>query len=130
LHEEKALDPITIAIVGALAKLSENVIADAYQALKAAIADKCGIDSDVAKAVEEIEKKPDSSGRKETLREEIVNTKIDSDPELIKLANALIEKLRELPGGQSVINQTVTGNNNIFSGSGNVTVTDKPNKTQ
>jgi hypothetical protein len=123
------MDPITLAIIGALAKLSENVVADAYQALKAAIANKCGVDSDVAKAVEEIEKKPDSAGRKETLKEEVVNAKIDRDPELIKLANALIERLKELPDGQTVINQTVTGNDNIFSGSGSVTVSNRPKKT-
>jgi len=120
------MDPITVAIVGALAKLSESVISDAYQALKMAIADKYGVDSDVAQAVEEIEKKPDSAGRKEILREEVASAKIDKDPELLRLANALIEKLKALPDGQSVINQTVTGDNNIFSGSGNVTVSKRP----
>jgi len=122
------MDPITVAIFGALGKLSVDAINESYQALKAAIAKKYGVKSDIAKAVDGVEKKPDSAGRKETLKEEIANAKIDNDPELLKLANVLIEKIKKLPNGQTVINQTVTGNNNIFSGSGNVTVTNKSNK--
>lgn len=122
---ENTMDPITLAITSALAKLSENVIADAYQALKAAIAHKCGIDSDVAKAVENLEKKPESAGRIETLREEVVAAKVDQDPDLVKTANALLSKLRDFPDAQTIINQTVRGNQNIFSGTGNVTGTNK-----
>jgi len=119
------MDPITLAIIGALSKLSENVIADAYQALKAAIAQKCGVDSDVAKAVENLEKKPESTGRIETLKEEIVAAKVDQDTDLVKAANELIAKLKDFPDAQTIINQTVKGNQNIFSGTGNVTGTNK-----
>src|SRR5262245_16819512 len=119
------MDPITLAIIGALAKLSDNVIMDAYTALKAAIAHKCGVDSDLAKAVENVEKKPDSAGRKETLKEEVAAAKADYDPDLLKAAENLIAELKNLPDGQTIINQTVTGNENIFSGTGNVTVTKK-----
>jgi hypothetical protein len=120
------MDPITLAITGALAKLGESVIADAYQALKAAIAQKCGVDSDVTKAVENLEQKPDSTGRLETLKEEVVAAKVDQDPDLLKAANALLSKLKDFPAGQTIINQTVMGNKNIFSGTGNVTGTNKP----
>jgi hypothetical protein len=120
------MDPITLAITGALAKLGESVIADTYQALKAAIAQKCGVDSEVTKAVENLEKKPDSTGRLETLKEEVVAAKVDQDPDLLQAANALLSKLKDFPAGQTIINQTVTGNKNIFSGTGNVTGTNKP----
>jgi HetE-like protein len=119
------MDPITLAVVSALAKLSENVIADAYQALKAAIAQKCGVDSDVTQALENLEKKPDSNGRIETLKEEVVAAKIDQDQDLLNAAQALLSKLKDVPGGQTIINQTITGNQNIFSGTGNVTGTNK-----
>jgi hypothetical protein len=119
------MDPISLAIIGALAKLSEGVIADAYQALKAAIAHKCGLESDVVKAVENLEKKPDSTGRKETLQEEVVAAGVDQDPGLVKAANALLSKLKEVPEGQTIIKQTVRGNQNIFSGTGDVTGTNK-----
>ena len=119
------MDPITLAIIGALSKLSENVISDAYQALKNAIAHKCGVDSEVVKAVQNLEKKPDSKGRVETLQEEVLAAKIDHDPELLKASNALLSKLKDFPEAQTIINQTVTGNQNIFSGTGNVTGTNK-----
>ena len=116
------MDPITLAIVAALAKLSENVISDAYQALKAAIAQKCGVDSEVVKAIESVESKPDSSGRKETLKEEVANAKIEQNPELVQLANDVLARLKEVPGGQTIINQNVSGSNHTFSGSGDVTI--------
>lgn len=115
------MDPITLAIYGALGKLSETVIADSYQALKAAIAQKCGVNSDVAKAIDDAEKKPESPGRKETLKEEITNAKIDNDPEVLKLANTLIEKVNELDKSGSVTkttfqNTNVSGGMNIQAG--------------
>ena len=50
-------------------------------------------------------------------------SKVDQDEEIVKAAAALLEKLKALPGGQQIIQQTVTGNQNIFSGTGNVNVT-------
>lgn len=107
------MDPITLAIVSALGKLGENVIKDAYDALKAAIAQKCGVDADLTKAVEEVEKKPTSTGRKETLKEEITAAKADQDPELLKLAKTLLDKLNELedqPKNSTVIKQQAGDN--------------------
>jgi hypothetical protein len=65
------MDPISLAIIGALSKLSESVIKDSYEALKAAIARKFGIDSDISHAVDQLEKKPESTRRLETLKEEV-----------------------------------------------------------
>jgi hypothetical protein len=118
------MDPITLAIIGALGKLSESVIKDSYEALKAAIARKCGVDSDITQAVDHLEKRPESTGRLETLKEEIQNAKLIENPEILKLATELVSKLKELPDGERIINQTVTGNKNIFSATGNVTVRD------
>jgi hypothetical protein len=122
------MDPITTAIIASLAKLSEPVIKDSYNALKNLIVSKFGKGHDLAKAVEDVEKKPDSVGRKETLREEIAASEIDKDEEILKVANALIEKLKAQPGGQQVIQQTVSGNQNVFSGTGDVTVHSDPLK--
>jgi hypothetical protein len=115
------MDPITLSIVGALSKLSENVIADAYQALKAAIAQKCGVDSEMIKAVDNLEKKPDSPGRIETLKEEVTAARLEEDPDLIKAADHILSTLKDFSNSGTVVNQTVTGNQNIFSGTGNVT---------
>lgn len=115
------MDPITVAIFGALGKLSVDAINESYQALKAAIAKKYGVESDVAKALDEVEKKPDSTGRKETLKEEVANAKIENESDLIKLANTLIEKMRELEKSGSTIDNTfentkVSGGINIQGG--------------
>ena len=122
--KEKYMDPITVAIFGALGKLSVDAINESYQALKAAIAKKYGVESDVAKAVDDVEKKPDSTGRKETLKEEIATAKPESDPELLKLANTLIERLKELDNSSGTNNTfqntNMSGGVNIQGGKVNV----------
>jgi hypothetical protein len=119
------MDPITLAIIAGLAKVSEAAIMDGYNALKAVIAHKFGSDSDLAKAVENVEKKPDSAGRRDVLQEEVAAVKANQDPDLLKAAESLLAKIKEVPGGQTTIQQAVTGDKNIFSGSGNVTVTNQ-----
>lgn len=99
------MDPITTAIISALGALGQDLIKDTYNALKAAIAHKCGVDSDVVKSIEQLEKKPDSKGRKETLNEEVVAAKIDQDDEIVKLAKLLIDKLEAAPSESTVIKQ-------------------------
>jgi len=124
------MDPITLAIVAAVTagvtKVGEQVIVDAYAALKAVLKRKFGDQSEVAKAVEGVEAHPESLGSKGTLQDQVAAVKADQDPEVLQAAEALVAKLKELPGGQSIVNQTVTGNRNIFSGTGDVTVTDSP----
>ena len=123
------MDPITTAILVALGALGENVIKDAYNALKAAIAHKCGVDSSVIEAIENLEKKPESTGRKETLKEEIESAAIDKDAKIIKLAQSLLDELRKLdtsqdtPGSSTVIRQQAGNNATQFGQvSGDVTV--------
>ena len=117
------MDTIFTAIVSSLGKLSEEVIKDAYNALKGIIIKKFGKKSDLTGAIENLEKKPDSTGRRETLKEEIVAAKADQDDEVIKVAEALIEKLEAQPGERTTVQQTVIGNQNVFSGTGKVTAT-------
>ncbi len=125
------MDPITTAIVAALttgmvagaAKVAEKSIVDGYDALKAALRKKRGSDSDVVNAVEELEKKPESAARRAVLQEEVAAAKAEQDPDLVEVAEALLAKIEELPGGRTAITQIVKGDRNIFSGAGNVTVT-------
>jgi 3-methyladenine DNA glycosylase/8-oxoguanine DNA glycosylase len=119
---ERQMDAILTAIFAALGKLSETVVKDGYEALKAVIRRKFGKDSDLSDAVEKLEKNPTSSGRKETLKEELVAAKADQDTEIVQAAQALLEKIKALPGGKQLIQQTVSGNQNIFSVTGDVTV--------
>lgn len=102
------MDPITTAIVAALAALSKDAIKDSYNALKAALKKKFGTESDLVDAVDKLEKKPDSEGRKATLQEEVEIAKVNDDPEIIRLGQDLLDKIKEQPGGQQIINQTQT----------------------
>jgi len=88
------MDPITSAFVTALAiPVAKDVIKDGYEALKSALKKKFGEESDVVSAVEQLEKKPDSEGRKSMLQEEVENAKIYNDPQMVKLAEELLKHL-------------------------------------
>ena len=102
------MDPITTALVAALANLSKDAIKDSYNALKSALKKKFGSESDLVDAVEKLEKKPDSEGRKAMLQEEIEAAKVNEQSEILQLAQNLLDKIKEQPGGQQIINQTQT----------------------
>ncbi len=117
------MDPITTAIIAALANLSKDAIKDGYGALKAALKKKFGAESDLVDAVDKLEKKPDSEGRKATLQEEVEIAKVNDDPDLIQLAQDLLDKIKEQPGGQHIITQNISNvKYAATSGSGNASI--------
>ena len=59
-------------------------------------------------AVEQLEKKPDSAGRKETLHEEIAAVKADRDSEILQAAQEILHQLQSLPESGPHM-QTATG---------------------
>ena len=107
------MDPITTAILAALSagltEASKTAITDAYTQIKALLASKFGTTSDVVHAVEQVEAKPDSAGRKAMLQEEITAVKADQDPDLLRTAQTLLHLLQASSGEGSHI-QTATGN--------------------
>ncbi len=102
------MDPITSAIVVALAsgvaggagEVGKSVIVDAYTALKAALKQKCGVDSKVVKAVDDLEKEPDFKPNQDTLTGRVAQANIVDDSQLQQLAQALMEALKSTPEGQ------------------------------
>jgi flagellar motor component MotA len=102
------MDPITTAIVAAVAGVSSSAIKDGYNALKEALKKKFGEKSDLVDAVDKLETKPDSEGRKATVQEEVSLAKVNDDPELLKLAQDLLNALKAQPNAQTVINQNVS----------------------
>jgi tetratricopeptide (TPR) repeat protein len=102
------VDPITVAIWTAISagvlkgvgNAGEQVISDAYKALRDKLARKFGADSDVGKAVAAVEAKP-SEGRKQTLSEEIAAARADKDPELHQAAQYLLDLLSRSSGGST-----------------------------
>lgn len=128
------MDPITTAIIAAIAsgvsKVGEQAVVDAYAKLKDLLKKKFGAKSEVVKAVKEVEAKPDSSARKEVLKEEVAAVKADKDPEMLKAAQMLLKVLKAKPGGDQII-QTAIGDQNIqISGDGNVVSVNTPKPKQ
>jgi hypothetical protein len=111
------MDPVTTAIVAALSagalsgltEASKTAVADAYSRLKALLGKKFGGDSDVLHAVEQVETKPDSAGRKATLQEEVAAVKADQDQDVLQATQALLQLLQASPEREQHI-QTATGN--------------------
>ena len=116
------MEPVSTAIIAALGMLTEKVVQDAYGSLKSLLVKKFGSDSELISMADGLEKNPDSAGRRETLKEELAAAHADDDEDIVAAAHALIEAIKSQPGGEQTINQTVSGNHNIFSGSGNVTI--------
>jgi phage terminase small subunit len=129
------MDPMTIAlIVGGAAAIgagqgtktvAEQAVVDIYQGLKSLIKRKFGDHSELAKAVESVETRPDSQSRKDTLAEEIGHARAGDDGEILAKVEELKAKLEKTSQGQQLIgqiNQTITGNYNVTSGTGSATL--------
>lgn len=113
IQKEPRMDPVTGAIVAALAAgvasgagaVGKKVVVDAYEGLKTAIKKKVGAESDIAEAVEKLEQKPDSEGRKSMLQEEVGEANLGQDEELVKRAQELIAALKETAEGQRALSK-------------------------
>jgi hypothetical protein len=107
------MDPITAAILAALAagvvagatEVGTKLIVDAYEALKAALKKKFGPDSKVVEAVNTLEKEPDFKPNQEALAGRVEQVKAAADPELVKLAQALVEALKTTAEGQQAVSK-------------------------
>src|SRR6476469_354838 len=85
------MDTLTTSIVAAITAgavrgttdIAKKSIADGYDAIKGLIKKKFGGNSQVLDAMDKLQLKPDSAGRRETLAEEIKEIKADEVPELL-----------------------------------------------
>jgi hypothetical protein len=87
-------------------RVGENVLVDTYQGLKEILKRKFGDDSEVVEVVDKLEKKPDSEGRKGTLKEELEDAGVDQDPDVCRVAQELLEQLKA-PGGETHIQNAI-----------------------
>ena len=128
---EPVITTIAAAVaLGAAAGLKDTAskaVVDAYAGLKKLIQDRYKKNEDVTDAVDYLVKKPEAEGRQQELAKALQNTGAESDQELVQAAEAVLAAVKEQPGGEDavrqIVNQQVTGDSNIFSGTGNVTVT-------
>ena len=65
--------------------------------MKSLIKKKFGDHSGVAKAIDNLEEKPDSGGRRQTVLEELQTINSTPDPELVSAAQSLFKLIRALP---------------------------------
>lgn len=120
------MEPITTALVAALGKLAEPAVRDAYEGLKALLARKFGARHAVLEAVDQLEQKPDSAGRRATLQEEVGSSAAAGDPDVLAAAQRLLESVQRTAGGPVTVQQKVAGNRNIFTGTGDINFGGKP----
>lgn len=122
------MDPISTALISALAALTEPIVKDAYNGVKLLIQRKFGADSRLTTAVESLEQRPESKGRMEVLVEEVAAAKAQQDCELLDAAKSLIKKIESQPEGKQIVynvTQQITGHRNIVSGTGDININEK-----
>ena len=109
------MDPITTAIVATLTSgfggdataVERKAKIEAYEALIAILEKKFGLQSEIVNALEGLEAKPDSIGRKEVLKEEVAAAKADRDPEILQAAEVILDQIRTQPDGEQHIQNAV-----------------------
>lgn len=97
---EVILGALAAGALAATQDTAAQAVKDAYGALKGALVRKfCKLDA----PVKQLEEKPDSKPRKDVLREELETIKADGDSEVLKLAQALLDMLKQpgLPVGKT-----------------------------
>lgn len=98
------MDPISAAIIATVTAgvkdIGKKTIVDSYNGLKNWIVKKCGSDAKVTQALVEVEETPNSKARQMVLEEEMGKAKIANEPELQKLAEALVAALKDTNEGR------------------------------
>ncbi len=100
--KENQMDPVALivsALIGGLTTgLTDTAKAatkDMYDALKARLMKKAEKNEDAQDAIAKIEKQPESKARQELLKVELGKLSLDNDQELLKLAQSLLDILKE-----------------------------------
>jgi hypothetical protein len=95
---------VTAVATGAASGLTataQEAIKEAYTGLKNLILRKFGKQGDTAKAIQDVESKPESNGRKETLKEELTAAGADRDQDVVDKATELLKLLERASPGAS-----------------------------
>ena len=111
------MDPITTAIIAAAAagvassagEVGQQAVRDAYNGLKVLLKQKFGA-GDLVEAVDKVEQKPDSEGRRAMLQEEVATAQAYQDPELKQAAETLLAQMEQEPQLAHYVKQIAVGN--------------------
>ncbi|PHJ43568.1 hypothetical protein [Vibrio sp. PID17_43] len=109
------MEAITLAIMGALGKLSEQAINDAYTSLKSLLCKKFGDTSEISVAVEALEKEPDSAARKAVLNEQAKMLNLEHDADVQQAISALTQRtqISVSVSGNATVQGVVGGEVNV-----------------
>lgn len=103
------MEPITSAIVAALASgissVASDAVKDAYTALKNKLQSTLSKESEAMEALQNLESRPDSKGRQEVLNEELLNCNIAQTADVQMLFNTLLEKLNQTESGKEALSK-------------------------
>jgi superfamily II DNA helicase RecQ len=105
------IDLVSVAVIAAVSSgaadgvkdVTKKAIVDSYEGLKGLIKKKYGSSSAVGEAIDKLQDKPDSQGRRETLAEELRAVNANVEPELLSAARTLIKLIEALPQGEQHI---------------------------
>jgi hypothetical protein len=105
------MDPISAVIIAAImsgaltgaGKVGEQAIIDAYNGLKTIIKKKYGEDSNVVKAINDLENEPDFKPHQEVLVGRITKIEAANDPEVQEKVQALAKALGKSPEGKQAM---------------------------
>lgn len=99
------MDPVTTALIAAVSSglkaVADEAVLDVYKSIKSAIKKKLGI----SKAIAELEANPNSKERQQALAENLAAKDADKDPEILRLANKLIQALQETEAGRKAVSK-------------------------
>src|SRR4051794_33978936 len=109
------MEPVSTAIIAALSAgaasgvtdVAKKAIVEGYNDLKTLISKKFGTNTDVTEAIAELQAKPESPGRQQTVAEELNAVHASTDPELLHAAQSLLELIKALPQGEQHIQHAV-----------------------
>jgi hypothetical protein len=101
------MDSITTALVAALSagaingltETSKTAITDAYTNLKDLLTKKFGARSEVVQALDQLEAKPISTGRQESLQEELLAVHAEQDHEVVTAAQHILALVQPQQAG-------------------------------
>lgn len=129
------MDPITIIVTALIAgvaagttSVAEQTVKDAYAGLKDLIRRRFGDRGDLALAVDQVERKPDSSARQEVLKEELASAGAGQDAEVLQAAKDLLALVQpSVDSSQTATadrgSAAATGRGAAAVGNGNIQVT-------
>ncbi len=132
------VDPVSIIVsvlafgAGALAKkMLDKAGEDLYDSVKGKLRSLLGSNEDGVEALEKVERKPNSTGRRTTLQEELSDLDLAQDHEVVKLAVQLLNHLQEknlLPG--DTYQTIMQGDGSVIIGPGSSVIFDDHSRTE